>query len=201
MGLYDTSNTVRDGLGGLYSKDGSTFLSFDEFTHNREYTIKEGTKVIGSAAFAPFLFNYDDEGYSPMCIYCPFTKINIPDSVEEIGCRAFYNCKDLQEVNLPKNLTMIKKLTFDGCTSLEHIELPETLLSIGESAFRDCRNLKTVVLPASLIAMEKEIFWWCETMKYVFMTIPKTVGFKQFERDAFSDISYADKSRLLPATW
>lgn len=47
-------------------------------------------------------------------------KVIIPSSVTKIGRKAFFNCKNLEEVILPENIT------------------------IDDTAFSDCKNLKSI---------------------------------------------------------
>lgn len=50
------------------------------------------------------------------------TKVVLPDTLKQIGPRAFYNCASLSSIELPAALTHISSGAFAGCTSL-----PETL--------------------------------------------------------------------------
>lgn len=48
-------------------------------------------------------------------------QVNIPDSVEWIGCRAFENNENLTEVTLPMSLNNLGDHAFCGCRSLENV--------------------------------------------------------------------------------
>ena len=61
------------------------------------------------------------------------TKITIPDGVESIGDRAFYN-SGLKEIKLPSTLKKIGSGAFAD-TSLEKVDLPDDITEIGWNAF------------------------------------------------------------------
>lgn len=75
-----------------------------------------------------------------------------------LGMRAFYECKQLDEVVLPDGLTTIDKHTFYNCESLADITLSATLTTIDEYAFSKCTALETIALPASVSALQNYAF-------------------------------------------
>ena len=52
---------------------------------------------------------------------CAFTQIELPDSLESIGSRAFWNCNSLKEITIPANVLTIGIDAFYNCRSLEKI--------------------------------------------------------------------------------
>ena len=63
------------------------------------------------------------------------TEIELPEVLEFIGERAFYQHNKLTEINLPESLTYIGASAFGGCTSLTSIEIPAGVTFIGDDAF------------------------------------------------------------------
>ncbi len=88
-------------------------------------------------------------------------EIFIPDTVVNIGRRAFYICPKLTKIHLPKHLLMIESSAFNYCRHLEEIVIPEGTVSVGSRAFYDCKQLKSVQLPASVGYIGSEAFANC----------------------------------------
>lgn len=83
--------------------------------------------------------------------YCSWLEsISIPDSVTNIGHRAFYNCTGLSSVTLGNGVTSIEQYTFYGCSSLSSIVIPDSVTSIGQQAFYDCSGLQNVQIGANI---------------------------------------------------
>jgi len=59
----------------------------------------------------------------------------VPDTVTDIGARAFYHMQELIDVRLPEGLRSIGANAFDGCENLSEIVLPASLETVGEDAF------------------------------------------------------------------
>ena len=99
-----------------------------------EYTI---------AGFENNAFKYDDASKAQT-----LTSITLPDTIEEIGVKAFRDCTQLSSIDLSActKLTQLGADAFYNCTSLASVTLPENLTSIGNFAFQNCQNLKTIYL-------------------------------------------------------
>ena len=76
------------------------------------------------------------------------SKINIPDSVKEIGVCAFERC-DAAQINIGKNVTKIGFSAFERCR-FETITLPNSLKVIGAHCFNSCENLKSLEIPENV---------------------------------------------------
>ncbi len=62
----------------------------------------------------------------------------IPNSVNAIGERAFYECKSLTTINIPNSVNAIGKWAFNGCRSLKKIKLDVTdpaSITLGSDVF------------------------------------------------------------------
>ena len=79
-----------------------------------------------------------------------FKEIQIPDSVETIGTKAFYCCQDLESITLPASLETIESSAFGYCRNLSEVRLPASLKAIQSSIFNSCSALKTVFYDGSL---------------------------------------------------
>lgn len=79
--------------------------------------------------------------------------IVLPDTIEEIGQRAFYNCPYLSRVYGIENcfrLTSIGDFAFEYCDGIRRMNLPDNILFIGEYAFYGCRIWKEPTIPANV---------------------------------------------------
>ena len=98
----------------------------------------KGVKSIGSNAFAK----------------CNnLAVVELPESLEEIGERAFLGCRRLVWINssgigndIPHNVKEIKEDTFSTCLSLTRIGFPDGLKKIRSGAFWACIHLSRVDL-------------------------------------------------------
>lgn len=88
-------------------------------------------------------------------------EVVIPDSVVNIGRRAFYICPKLKRVRLPENLLMIEVSAFNYCRSLTELKIPDGVVSIGGRAFYDCISLTSLYLPKSIGYIGDEAFDNC----------------------------------------
>ena len=75
------------------------------------------------------------------------TSIDIPDSVERIGDKAFH--ADAEESNLASitfgsGLKSIGRLAFGGCLCITEVELPASLENLDPTAFAQCDSLKSL---------------------------------------------------------
>lgn len=65
-------------------------------------------------------------------------EVILPDTLEVIEDRAFFDYSKLKIRELPPNLRIIGAKAFAECKNIVEIVLPESLISIGEGAFEDC---------------------------------------------------------------
>ena len=86
--------------------------------------IEPGFSAIGKNAFRGFA-----------CV-----KVDIPDSVTEIGAEAFYDCLKLKDVVLPEGLHTIGQEAFCRCICA-CITLPESIRKIGWDAFKEVPDI------------------------------------------------------------
>ena len=126
------------------------------------YSIKEGTKWIGSTAF------YDCSS---------LTSITIPNSVTSIEEYAFYGCSGLTSVTIPNSVTSIGERAFSSCSSLASVTIPNSVTSIGKYAFYGCSGLTSVTIPNSVTSIGEYAFSGCSSLTY--LSIPGSVIYKK----------------------
>lgn len=115
------------------------------FYNNRELikvTVKgDKLKSVGAIAF----------------VWChQLSEVHLPNSVTEMGWRAFHNC-GLTSISLPNSLTEIPKEAFRACGYLKTVKLPDNLVCIGEAAFLSC-PIESITLPATIKEISPEAF-------------------------------------------
>ena len=95
------------------------------------------------------------------------SKINMPDSIENIGNNAF-RYTSLKDFIAPKNLKEIDTEAFDGCTKLKKIVLNDKLEKIGVSAFYNTA-IESLDIPASVKEIGSIAFASCQNLKTVIL--------------------------------
>lgn len=68
------------------------------------------------------------------------TAFVVPDSVAAIGASVFQNCTNLWNVTLSRSLTALPDYAFDGCTRLETMVVPESVSYLGCRFFSGCSD-------------------------------------------------------------
>ena len=106
---------------------------------------------------------------------------HIPDSVTNIGDRAFFDCENLTGVMIPDSVTNIGDRAF-GYSGLTGIAIPRSVTTIGEGIFQKCVNLINVTLQDGMTSIPDFMFSGCSSLKSV--DIPDSVtsiGYAAFE--------------------
>lgn len=86
------------------------------------------------------------------------TSVDIPDSVEMIGDRAFSHCQGLKTVTVGKSLRYISNFAFEQCVDLAEISL-SNIEVFGERAFEGCFDLENINLGENVTQINKEAFF------------------------------------------
>lgn len=163
----------------------------------------ESLKVIGEQAF------YECRGltgkitlpeslHAIICgafYHCRISEINIPNSLEYLGCMAFagstfkniclpdncllcslggqfYNNWELTEAHLPDKLWFVPDDIFSGCISLQHVNIPSGTITIGEFAF-DSTSITEINFPETLESIGQNAFQGCDKLNTV--VLPSSV--------------------------
>jgi hypothetical protein len=95
------------------------------------------------------------------------TNINIPNSVTSIGSKAFANCTGLTNINIPNSVNSIGNEAFSRCSKLTNVIIPDSVTSIGYEAFADCTNLTNIIIPDNVTSMGGGAFLNCSKLAKV----------------------------------
>ena len=79
--------------------------------------------------------------------------VTIPETVIEIGYRAFENTK-LRSVICPSSLRIVGSEAFSGCSSLISIKFSNNINRIHDGAFKQCTALTSIILPDGIESIE-----------------------------------------------
>ena len=82
----------------------------------------------------------------------------IPNTVTNIGARAFQGCTSLTAFVVPDSVTEIGEAVFLGCTSLWNVTLSRNLEAIPDKAFYGCTMLETMVVPQNVNYLGNQFF-------------------------------------------
>ena len=82
----------------------------------------------------------------------------IPNTVTNIGARAFQGCRSLTAFVVPDSVVKIGVSVFQGCTALWNVTLSRSLTEIPDYAFYGCSMLETMIVPASVIYLGNQFF-------------------------------------------
>ena len=150
---YCTSLPVIDGI--RYA-DTCLVEAVDET--RTSYSIKPGTRFIGSSAFY---------GCSSL------TSVTIPDSVTAIGYYAFSWCSSLTSITIPDSVTSIASGAFEYCTSLKEVYCkpttpPTALAKYGYwGAFYDNASGRKIYVPRNSVSAYKTAKNWSNYADYI----------------------------------
>ena len=94
--------------------------------------------------------------------------IQLPDSIESIGHRAFVS-NDISNFRIPPRISTIREGTFICCRYMFSLELPETVTDIEERPFSN--SLRNIALPsAAEISVQGDPFLYSDDLKQLFLS-------------------------------
>lgn len=140
----------------------------DRVEHNEEFVPKALLEVnVTSCSYIP------DNAFAG-CQY--IGKVNISEGVEDIGVRAFYNCRSLTEISLPGSIKSIDDNAFFGCDNLKSVYLGQNLENIGMQAFFGCSALESIIIPEGVEKIEPSTFYGCRSLENIELSDVKDIG-------------------------
>lgn len=77
------------------------------------------------------------------------TAVVLPENIEEIPLKAFYNCALLEEVTIPKAVKKIEDLAFADCTALTKLYFYSQNAQIGMNSFYNSEAIKEITCYAN----------------------------------------------------
>ena len=83
---------------------------------------------------------------------CKIRSVVLPDSMDRIRAKAFYQCKNLKSVRIGDNVDTIEESAFAECCSLKHIDIPAGIKTINDYAFLNS-GLESIELHEGLLCL------------------------------------------------
>lgn len=150
--------------------------------------------------------------------YNTLTSITFPDTITEIGERAFYECKGLtSSIVLPPNLQTLKDRAFYQTNITGNIVFPSTLTTfestvfayskikgvvvndaitkLPSNAFYECSQLETITLPNTLTEVGSQGFAYCKIKE---ITLPASMTY--IGNSCFYSCHYLNTVTILATT-
>lgn len=129
--------------------------------------------------------------------YTKITNVQFPSTLEEIGSRAFCNCKSLMcEISLPASLKKIGNWAFERSAIKGNLALPEGLEYIGSSAFEYCYGLTgSLTIPSGVHIIYSHAFDNCGFTGN--LTLP--MGLTEIQNAAFQNTKFKGELNI-PST-
>ena len=143
-------------------------------------------------------FVYEGSAKSQLiaCSHAAIGEINIPNTVKNIGTKAFSGCSLLTSVTIPNSVTTIGNNIFSGCSNLSsitinsstligknyssydnlysvfgeqivNIVLGDNITNIGSYAFYGCSGITSIAIPSSITSVGSEAFGGCPNLTSV----------------------------------
>jgi len=98
------------------------------------------------------------------------TGITIHNSVTSIGDSAFAYCGGLTSLTIPNSITSIRDNTLSYCNSLTNLTIPDSVTNLGFRVFYSCSNLRNVTISDSVTSIGEQAFAECGRLASV--TLP-----------------------------
>lgn len=143
------------------------------------------------------------------------SSLHIPESVNEIGLRAFGNCSGITEITVAQN--NVKFDSRDNCNAIVESQsnklvvgcqvsnIPTTVTSIGTYAFEGCVGIESIDINSSITAIGEKAFDGCSGLKTVNWNVagyadcqgPLTAPF--YGLDGITAFNFGDNVERIPA--
>ena len=145
------------------------------YEYNERYSGIEITEYIGVSDKVRIPAEID--GKKVVYLHCQFperiTRVELPDTLTQIGYCAFKNCKGISSITIPDSVTNIYALAFEGCTGLKSITIPNGITEIIGNTFLGCTGLKSITIPDSVTTIDEFGFMGLSGLNGI--TIPDSV--------------------------
>ena len=122
-------------------------------------------------------------------------------SINVIGSKMFYNCKNLISIRLPETTTKIDANAFAN-SGLREIVIPDAVTTVGGDAFAYCPQLSQVVIGSKVRTMSQGVFY-SSSVKEVFVKVktPPTISSYLFSSNPIIHVYASSYARFKSSSW
>jgi len=171
--IFTTANTWVETddfkMTGLYGTNKANVIPTDvatvgeiQYKHSRPWWITDvgisSVKIGGGVTALKVQYT---PSYKGSFEGCALKNVVIPDSVTEIGLKAFNNCNSLSSCTIGSGVTIIKSNAFQDCFGLNSVDIPNSVTKIDDSAFKGCESLTAVTFGSGLTEINSGAFNSC----------------------------------------
>ena len=168
-------------LSSVTIPDNTSFSEvFDKCSNIKKVTILDGAKNIADYSFtvntvSEIIIPDSIETIGCSAFYnCSNIKMVIPNSVKSVGSYSFYNCTNL--TSIPESLLTIGDHAYDGCVGITDIKFNNEINQIGSGAFNGCTGISSVIIPNTITSIGRDAFKDCTAI--LFVSYPNVCTFK-----------------------
>ncbi|WP_035766725.1 leucine-rich repeat protein [Butyrivibrio sp. NC2002] len=123
-------------------------------------------------------------------------KIEIADTVKEIGNNACKDMAELTDVTGGKGVTSIGKGAFSNCSKLKNFSGFDNLEIINEEAFNKCKKLTKVTIGVKVKKIGKKAYYKCSSLKNITVKSTKLTKKSKVGAKAFGKIHKKAKFKM-----
>lgn len=135
--IYSFSDNTAEVEGIVTNGEAEVVVPCSVYNDGKQYTV---SKILPRAFYA----NKD------------ILSVSIPETVTEIGDRAFAGCGNMETVEIKGDVQTLKQYTFSDCHVLGELVLPQSCASFSYGAFANCKNLKRVIFNSAELSVYDE---------------------------------------------
>jgi len=117
---------------------------------------------------------------------CTAVSTQLPDSIEDIGRRAFSDNKAITNFRIPPLISSMSAEVLTECESLFSLELPESIRHMGMRPLSHCKSLRNIALPYDVSVLGRGIrgpFRSCADLNKLFNTDNQMINALQHRFD------------------
>ena len=145
------SYALPDGSGSLYYNTETGWITgADETVKNVLIPAQiDGVTIVG---IDPYAFTKGSSYVNWVQENTTLTSASIPNTIVEIGERAFARCTALSTLRFApgSKLTTLGEYAFDECSSITSLTIPDSVQNVGDKAFYELGNLKYLTISGEL---------------------------------------------------